>query len=77
MKVKRLKDKLDSFPINYEVTLDGEFIIKLYVDHSSKTVKIYTDKVKPPEELTPPAPARRETTTFSGMTDENGQLILF
>jgi len=57
--------------------LNEEYIIKAYVDHTNKVVRLYTTSVRPPEELTPPAPAKRETVDFSGMVDEDGQLILF
>lgn len=75
MTAKKLKNKLTSFPQDYEVVLDEEYIVKVYVDHTNKVVRLYTAAVKPPEELVPRE--RRETVDFIDMVDEDGQLILF
>ena len=75
MTVKGLKNKLISFPQDYGVVLNEEFIIKVYVDHTNKVVRLYTASVKPPEELVPPE--RRETVDFIDMVDDDGQLIMF
>ncbi len=75
MKVKDFKSKFNSFPVDYHVMLNEEYVIKAYVDHTNKVVRLYTDTVKPPEHVRPPA--RRETVDFIDMVDENGQMILF
>ena len=75
MRVKELKDKFSSFPEKYNTMLNDEYVTKVYVDHTNKIVRLYTDTVKPPEEVVPAA--RRETGSYADMVDDDGQLILF